>query len=394
MGYTNYWTINKTDKLPDEYINKIKDLITFYKQKHNITNIKLFCELLCDSISCNPNFYIIDLVIKNPYSDDTKTLLLKYENDVEIFLKCMVEYFISIKPNIKELIQNNDIKKIIDDIPQYPLQTYSNQDILKRTFNDIYHFTSYMYFLYRFKHINIINDNLENIYFNKYLTFNGTLNEFIKSQIDITDDELKEFRQRNDYFVINDPFKYINGYDKTDFNLNYDLIKFIINNYPNLTTEDINSLIENNTEDIYNIISYTFYLLKNTYWNFNDDKQYYIRVKELNENNIFIISCYEPIDTTNTFCKTARYGYDSLVKTFIILSGYYDVFSKWWNTDDNYELKCRLSEIQEYLNYIGFEIDKLYDSENKYGYYGIDKEIEKVDNDNETGIYIEIKKIN
>ena len=393
MGYTNYWTVKNYGELPDEFVNKVNDLITYYKQKYNINNHKLFCELLCNSISCNPYFYIIELVIKKPYSFDTKTLLFEYSNDVMIFLKCMVEYFISIKPNIKELIQNNDIKKIIDDIPQYPLQAYNNQDILKRTFNDISSFDSYMFFFYRFKQIKITYNEIENIYANKYLTFNGTLDEFLKSQVNITDDELKEFRKKNDYFNVNDPFKYINDYDKTEFNLNYDLIKDIINNYSKLSIYYINNLIKSNTEDIYNIISYTYYLLKNTYWNFNEDKQYYIRIEELNKNNILINSCYEPIDIKNSFCKTARYEYDSLVKTFIILCGYYNVFDKWWNTDDNYELKHRLPEIQEYLKHIGFEIDKLYDSENKYGYYKIDKEIDHVDDINKTGIYIEIKKI-
>jgi len=118
MGYTNYWSIKNTDSLPDEFVDKVRDLIKYYKQKHNIgDNLKLFCELLCSSISCNPNFYIIDSVIKQPYLIDTKDLLYKYIDDVEVFLRCMVEYFISINLNIKELIQKDDPKKIIDDIP-------------------------------------------------------------------------------------------------------------------------------------------------------------------------------------------------------------------------------------------------------------------------------------
>ena len=396
MGYTNYWAVIKNrDVLPDEFIDKVKNLIKYYKQKHNIgDNHKLFCELLCNSISCNPNFYIIDLIIKQPYSVDTKELLLKYINDVEVFLNCMVEYFKSIHPNIQNLIQNNDVKKIIDDIPQYPLQSYNNQDILKRAFNSVNEFTGYLYMLYRFKKIKISSfDDFEDIYYKQYLTFNGTLDDFLKSIVNITDDELKEFRKQNDYFSINNPFKYINGYDKTEFNLNYNLIKDIINAYPDFTTEYTVNLINNNTEDIFNIISYTYYLLKNTYWSFNEDKQYYIRVEELNKYNIIINSCYESFGTTSfSFCKTARYGYDSLVKTFIILGGYYDIFDKTWNTDDNYELKVRLSEIQEYLKCIGFEIDKLYDSTNKFGFYEFDKEVDKVDNPGE-GIYVEIKKI-
>jgi len=248
--------------------------------------------------------------------------------------------------------------------------------------------------LYRFKNIEISSlDELEDIYYKQYLTFNGTLDEFLKSIVNITDDELKEFRKQNDYFSVNNPFKYINGYDKTEFNLNYNLIKDIITVYPDFTTEYIVNLINSNTEDIYNIISYTYYLLKNTYWSFHEDKQYYIRVEELNKYNIIINSCYESFGTTTfSFCKTARYGYDSLVKTFIILGGYYDVFDKTWNTDDNYELKVRLPEIQEYLKCIGFEIDKLYDSTNKFGFYEFDKEVDKVDNPDE-GIYVEIKKI-
>jgi len=248
-----------------------------------------------------------------------------------------------------------------------------------------------MYFFCKFKNNYKIYDDIEDIYYNKFLSFNGTLDEFLKSQTDITDDELKEFREKNDHFIVNDPFKYINGYDKTEFNLNYNLIKDIIINYPDISKDYIHNLINNNTEDIYNIISYTYYLLKNTYCTFNEDKQYYIRVEQLNKNNILINSCYEPISTLESFCKTAWYEYDSLVKTFIILGGYYNVFDKWWLTDDNYELKKRLPEIQEYLNSIEFEIDKLYDSTNKYGYYETDKEIKNVNNSKE-GIYEEIKK--
>lgn len=46
MGYTNYWTIiYKNDHLPEEFIDKVKKLIKYYKQTYNIDdNIKLFCE--------------------------------------------------------------------------------------------------------------------------------------------------------------------------------------------------------------------------------------------------------------------------------------------------------------------------------------------------------------
>ena len=303
----------------------------------------------------------------------------------------MVEYFISIYPDIKNLIQTTDIKKIIDNIPQYPLPKYTNQDILKKQLNKD-NFISYLYFYFSMYEIKKPYDEIENICYNEFLKFNGTINEFLKKQIDINDDEIDKFRKINDLFMLNDPLKYINDYDKTEFNLNYELIKEIIEIYPNISIEYVNELINNNPEDIYNIISYTYYLLKNTYWTFDKDKQHYIRVIELNNENINIKSCYEPFGTNDTFCKTVRYGYDSLVKTFIILCGYYNIFNKWWNTDDNYELKIRLPEIQEYLNHIGFKIDKLYDSDNEFGYYGIKEEIEEIDSEEE-GIFIEIKKI-
>ena len=393
MGYTNYLSIiNKNKLLPDEFIDKVKELIKYYKQTYNINdNLKLFCELTCNSISCNPNFYIIDNIIKQPYSDKTKDYLLTLIDDVKIFLICMVEYFISIYPDIKNLIQTTDIKKIIDNIPQYPLPKYTNQDILKKQLNKD-NFISYLYFYFSMYEIKKPYDEIENIYYNEFLKFNGTINEFLKKQIDINDDEIDKFRKINDLFMLNDPLKYINSYDKTEFNLNYELIKDIIEIYPNISIEYVNILINNNPEDIYNIISYTYYLLKNTYWTFDKDKQHYIRVIELNNININIKSCYEPFGTNDSFCKTARYGYDSLVKTFIILCGYYKVFDKWWNTDDNYELKIRLPEIQEYLNHIGFKIDKLYDSDNEFGYYGIKEEIEEIDSEEE-GIFIEISKI-
>ena len=395
MGYTNYWSVINICSLPDEFIDKVRQLITYYKQKHQISdNLKLFCELSCSSISCNPNFYIIDGVIKQPFSDDTVKNLTILRDDVSVFLKCMVEYFITIIPNIKGLIQKNDVRKIISLIPQYPLKKYTTQDVLRRQFNSISDFIGYMYLLFKYKNIKISFDKIEEIYYNEFLTFNGTLDEFLMSQVNITKEELKEFRERYDFFSVNDPFKYINGYNRTNFNINSDLIKNIIFMYPNLTDDYVNRLIVNYTEDIYNIISYTYYLLKNTYWTFNDDKQYYVRVEELDKNDIVIKSCYESISTSDSFCKTARYGYDSLVKTFIILCGYYKIFDKWWNTDDNFELKSRLPEIQEYLKCIGFRINKLYDSTKEFGYYESDKEVEKVDgSDCNTGIYVEIMKV-
>lgn len=393
MGYTNYWSIiYKNEFLPDEFIDKVKELIKYYKQTYNIDdNLKLFCELSCNSISCNPNFYIIDAVIKQSYSNKTKEYLNRLIKDVKVFLICMVEYFINIKPDIKSLINTNDIKKIIDDIPQYPFPNYNNQDILRKQLNKD-NFTSYMYFFFSTNGVKKSYDEIEKIYYNDFLKFNGTINEFLKKQIDISEDRINHFKIYNDLFMLNDPLKYINDYDKTEFNLNYDLIKDIIEKYPDISTDYVNNLVNNHTEDIYNIISYTYYLLKNTYWTFDEDKQHYIRVIELNNKNINIKSCYEPFGTNDNFCKTARYGYDSLVKTFIILCGYYNIFDKWWNTDDNSELKIRLQEIQEYLNHIGFKIDKLYDSDNKYGYYEIEEEIEKIDN-KEEGIFIEISKI-
>ena len=58
------------------------------------------------------------------------------------------------------------------------------------------------------------------------------------------------------------------------------------------------------------------------------------------------------------------------------------------------ELKIRLPEIQEYLNSIGFKIDKLYDTTNKFGFYNFDKEIKNIYNpDDKKGIYIELKKV-
>lgn len=393
MGYTNYWSIiYKNDTLPDEFIDKVKELIKYYKQTYNIdNNLKLFCELSCSSISCNPIFYIIDTVIKQPYTNDTKEYLIKLIDDVKIFLICMVEYFISIHPDIKSLIQTTDIKEIINNIPQYPLPNYNNQDILKKQFNKD-NFTSYIYFFFSTNGVKKSYDEIDKIYYNEFLKFNGTINEFLKKQIDISDDKINQFKRYNDLFMLNDPFKYINNYDKTEFNLNYILIKEIIEKYPDISTDYVNNLIDNHTKDIYNIISYTYYLLKNTYWTFDKDKQHYIRIIELNNKNINIKSCYESFGTNDNFCKTARYGYDSLVKTFIILCGYYKVFDKWWNTDDNYELKVRLPEIQEYLNHIGFKIDKLYDSDNEYGYYGIKEEIEEIDDEKE-GIFTEISKI-
>ena len=393
MGYTNYWSIiYKKDLLPDEFIDKIKELIKYYKQTYNIDdNLKLFCELSCNSISCNPNFYIIDTVIKQPYTNDTKEYLIKLIKDVKIFLICMAEYFINIHPDIKNLIQFIDIKQIIDNIPQYPLPKYTNQDILKKQFNKN-NFTSYMYFFFSTNGVKKSYDEIEKIYYNEFLKFNGTITEFLKKQINLSDEKINEYQKFNDIFMLNDPLKYINDYDKTIFNLNYELIKEIIEKYPDISTEYVKNLIDNNPEDIYNIINYTYYLLKNTYWTFDKDKEHYIRVIELNNKNINIKSCYESFGTNDNFCKTARYGYDSLVKTFIILCGYYNIFDKWWRTDDNYELKVRLPEIQKYLNHIGFKIDKLYDSDNEYGYYGITEEIEKIDDD-EKGIFIEITKI-
>jgi len=172
-------------------------------------------------------------------------------------------------------------------------------------------------------------------------------------------------------------------------------------NYPGVKDEKISpyGLINKYTEEIYNIISYTYYLLKNTYWTFDEDKEYYIRVVELNHHRINIYSCYEPfiIDVKDhrNFCKTARYGYDTLIKTLIILCGYYNVFNKWWDTDDNSELKERLTDIQEYLKVINFKINFLYDNSQDFGYYESNVEVDHLNraefnNSNGMSIYTSI----
>lgn len=187
----------------------------------------------CSSIYCNSNCYIIDTIIKQPYTNNTKECLIKLIDDIKIFLICMVEYFISIYPDIKNLIQTTDIKKIIDNLPQYPLPNYNNQDILKNNLiKIILHIICISFF--SINEVKKSYDEIENIYYNEFLKFNGTINEFLKKQINISDDKIYQFKKYNDIFMLNDPFKYINEYDKTVFNLNYELIKEIIVLYPNI----------------------------------------------------------------------------------------------------------------------------------------------------------------
>ena len=71
------------------------------------------------------------------------------------------------------------------------------------------------------------------------------------------------------------------------------------------------------------------------------------------------------------------------------------MFNKWWGSDDNFELKNRLTDIQEYLKAINFKINSLYDNSNDFGYYESDVEVKhlnrtEINNSNGMSIYTSI----
>ena len=382
MGYTNYWTQNYVESIPDELIEKIKQLLSYYKEKHNISEYrKLFCELTCSNISINPYFDIINFVINKPFNENISSILEKYKDDIQTILICFVEYYLKTDPKILQNVNNKDLfLKDLMSIPKLKVNL-SKQEILINSFNDIETFKFVIKNEFSKNKKELSDEELNKIY-EDYLISDYNLNDYITKVLNIDIKNIYDI----EYFLydIKNNFIDIVDHNYTLNDIDYNIIIYIFFNHSRITIEYIENLIKYNLFDLYKLLSFTCNLLKDEFLTFHQDKEYYIRVLNLDNNCINIYTCYEPFVITSkydgfNFCKTARYKFDSLVKTLIILCGYYGVFDIEWNCDGFEEFIDNLDIIKDYLNSINFklieynEVNSNDDNTDNYVYAKIDK---------------------